>query len=166
MPVDADFRLCSPTRFVADVVAGLVEHGVARERIDSASFGGPPAPGAMPRMVAVGGIAGRGSAAIAGVGTPAPGAAASLRPADGPAVSFSRSGVTSAWYSSFACLLDLAEASAVFAKLGLSHRRLPRLPRQHPVGQRPPRPEPLQPPTPGSALLCCAVPIGDLMLDA
>ncbi len=35
VPADADFRLCGPTRFVADVIAGLVEHGVARERIDS-----------------------------------------------------------------------------------------------------------------------------------
>jgi ferredoxin-NADP reductase/ferredoxin/DMSO/TMAO reductase YedYZ heme-binding membrane subunit len=166
VPADADFRLCGPTRFVADVIAGLVEHGVARERIDSESFGGPPAPGAMPFTAAGTGIAVNGGAAIAGVGTLAPGASASLRPADGPAVSFSRSGVTTAWDSSFACLLDLAEASAVPAssgcRIGACHGWRAKIL----SGNVRHDPEPLEPPAPGSALLCCAVPVGDVVLDA
>ena len=43
VPLHADFRLCGPTRFVADVSAQLIAAGVARERIDSESFGGAPA---------------------------------------------------------------------------------------------------------------------------
>jgi ferredoxin-NADP reductase len=145
VPAGADFRLCGPTRFVADVIAGLVEHGVARERIDCESFGGPPAPLAAPHTPA-------------GVGA--------QRPGDGPAVAFSRSGVTTAWDSSFACLLDLAEANAVPAssgcRIGACHGcRAAVL-----SGTVRHDPEPLAPPAPGSALLCCAIPVGDVVLDA
>ena len=96
-----------------------------------------------------------------------PRAAAGADARDGPAVAFSRSGVTTAWDSSFASLLDLAEANAVPAALGLPHRRLPRLPRRR--ARRAPSattPSRSQPPAAGSALLCCAVPDGDVVLDA
>ena len=146
VPARAEFRLCGPARFVADLTADLIEHGAARERIHSESFGGAPvapapAPSAAPR-------------------TPVPAAGA------GPAVAFSRSGVTTAWDGAFASLLDLAEASAVPAasgcRIGACHGcRTAVL-----SGTVRHDPEPLEQPPPGSALLCCAVPDGDVVLDA
>ena len=145
VPAAADFRLCGPSRFVADLTADLVEHGAARERIHSESFGGAPA------------VA---PATPAGAPPSAPAAG------DGPAVAFSRSGVTTAWDGAFASLLDLAEARAVPAasgcRVGACHGcRTGVL-----SGSVRHDPEPLEQPPPGSALLCCAVPDGDVVLDA
>ena len=137
---DADYRLCGPPRFVSEITAGLVTCGVARERIRSESFGGAPAAmQADARTLAVG---------------------------DGPAVAFSRSGVTTAWTSGSTNLLELAEAHAVPAsagcRIGACHGCATRVM----AGSVRHDPEPLQPPPPGSALLCCAVPEGDVVLDA
>jgi ferredoxin-NADP reductase len=143
VPAEAEFRLCGPSRFVADLTADLVEHGVARGRIQSESFGGAPA------------------APAPASATPAP-----IVAGDGPAVAFSRSGVTTAWDGAFASLLDLAEANAVPAasgcRVGACHGcRAGVL-----SGNVRHEPEPLEQPPPGSALLCCAVPDGDVVLDA
>ncbi len=140
VPRDAEFRLCGPSRFVADLTAGLLDRGVAGERMLSESFGGAPAVAPQPRAPA---------------GTP-----------DGPVVSFSRSRVTTAWDSTFGCLLDLAEANAVQAtsgcRMGSCHGcRVGVL-----AGTVRHEPEPLRPPVAGSALLCCSVPVGDVVLDA
>jgi ferredoxin-NADP reductase len=139
VPADAEFRLCGPSRFVSELTAGLLAHGAVEGRIHSESFGGAP----VVRRAAPGGAAG-----------------------DGPAVAFSRSGVTTTWDASYACLLDLAEANAVRAtsgcRIGACHGCSARVI----AGTVRHEPEPLQPPAPGSALLCCAVPVGDVVLDA
>ena len=142
---DADVRLCGPTGFVADLTEGLVVAGVARERIRSESFGGDPAPAA---------------------GGTAPAAPTAAPVAGGPAVSFSRSGVTTAWAPGSGSLLDVAEANGVpvtpGCRVGACHGcRAGVL-----AGAVRHDPEPLEAPAPGSALLCCAVPEGDVVLDA
>ena len=141
VPTDAEFRLCGPPGFVADVAADLVASGAGSERIASESFGGPP------------------------VARPAP-APVAPPAGDGPAIQFSRSGVTTAWGSGHTSLLEVAEANAVpvasGCRIGACHGcRAGVL-----SGSVRHAPEPIQPPPAGSALLCCAVPEGDVVLDA
>jgi ferredoxin-NADP reductase len=142
VPLDAEFRICGPTGFVADLEAGLRADAVDPSRIRSESFGGRPRP------------------------APAGRAAVAAPPADGaPAVAFARSGVNVAWDPACPNLLELAEANAVRApsgcRIGACHGcRASVL-----DGAVRHQPEPVQPPPPGSALLCCAVPEGDVVLD-
>jgi ferredoxin len=142
VPQDAEFRVCGPNRFVADFVAGLRSAGIDERRIQSESFGGAPAV-----------VARRDSPPVA----PA---------TDGVSVVFSRSDVTRPWNGAHANLLELAEASAVpttsGCRIGACHGcRTAVL-----EGAVRHDPAPLEPPPPGSALLCCALPEGDVVLDA
>jgi ferredoxin-NADP reductase len=139
VPADADFRLCGPTTFVSAIAADLLAGGAHRERIQSESFGGAPAarPTAAP--------------AVAG---------------DGPAIEFSRSGVRTAWGADYGNLLEVAEANAVpvasGCRIGACHGcRAAVL-----TGSVRHDPAPVEPPAAGSALLCCAVPETDVVLDA
>ena len=65
----------------------------------------------------------------------------------------------------FACLLDLAEASDVEASSGCRIGSCHGCSTTVLAGRVRHEPEPLQPPAAGSALLCCAVPDGDVVLD-
>lgn len=165
VPPDADFRLCGPTACVADLTAGLTARGVAAERIESESFGGPPATTRAPTAIA-GAAAGVPSAVPAPPPRPAASTAA-VAPVDiGPTVNFSRSGVIAAWDPALASLLTLAEANAVPAasgcRIGACHGcRVDLLAGSVRYDQ-----EPLEAAPHGSALLCCAVPDGDVVLDA
>ena len=97
------------------------------------------------------------------------GATPSARPAreaTTPAIAFARSDVRTTWDERFTSLLDLAEAHAVpnaaSCRVGSCHGcRATVL-----SGEVHHDPEPLDPPPAGSALLCCARPAGDLVLDA
>jgi ferredoxin-NADP reductase len=138
VPLDAEFRLCGPTAFVAELEAGLREAGVDAARIASESFGG------------------------AAPARPAPAA-----PAAAPlTVAFSRSGVTTAWDPSCGSLLELAEANSVPAASGCRMGACHGCKATVLEGDVRHDPEPAQPPAAGSALLCCAVPQGDLVLEA
>lgn len=143
VPTEAEFRLCGPNGFVADVTAELVTHGVDAARVRSESFGGASAP--RPAV------------------SPPPVPAA---PAGGPAVEFSRSGVATAWGPGFGNLLEVAEANAVpvasGCRIGACHGCRAAIV----TGAVRHDPEPVEPPPAGSALLCCAVPEGDVVLDA
>jgi len=138
-------RLCGPSRFVADITAGLLEHGFERERITSESFGGPPV--------------------VAPVRVPS-GPRAMSAPAREPLVAFARSGVTTAWDARFASLLELAEDRAVPAasgcRIGACHGCRVDIVQ----GSVRHDPAPVERPPAGSALLCCALPEGDVVLDA
>ncbi len=141
VPLDAEFRLCGPAAFVANLSAGLRDAGVAPGAIASESFGG----GGAPTPVA---------------------APATAVPATGHAVTFARSSVATRWGDDHASLLELAEAHAVPAasgcRIGACHGcRATVL-----DGSVSHDPEPLEQPPPGSALLCCARPDGDVVLDA
>ncbi len=145
IPLDAEYRLCGPRSFVADLQAGLLDAGVDATRIASESFGGPrPAPAEAP--------------------APRPAAAA---PSPGtPSVEFSRSGVTAAWEPRCASLLDLAEANGVTPAFGCRAGTCRSCHARVLDGNVRHEPEPLEPAPAGGALLCCAVPEGDVVLDA
>jgi ferredoxin-NADP reductase len=142
VPLDAEFRLCGPTRFVSEMVDGLRAAGVRPDSITSESFGGAPA-------------------------SPAPAPTPAVAPAGGgPSVVFARSSVATTWEGGHGSLLELAEANAVPAasgcRMGACHGcRAAVL-----DGDVRHEPEPLEPPPDGTALLCCARPEGDVVLDA
>ena len=162
VPRDSEFRLCGPTAFVAEISAGLIASGVAEQRIRSESFGGPRQPAA----AAIGRPVGGGARAAVG-GEAAPGCAVhAARAGHGPAVCFERSGVTTCWDASFASLLDLAEANAVAAPSGCRIGSCHGCAASILSGTVRHDPEPLLPPARGSALLCCAQPVGDVVIDA
>jgi ferredoxin-NADP reductase len=145
VPLDAEFRLCGPNRFVSDIVDGLRSAGVDSADIESESFGGAPATSPVAR---------------AEPRAPAGDSAA------GPSVVFARSSVATAWDGAHASLLELAEASAVptssGCRIGACHNcRTTIL-----EGSVRHDPEPLEPAPADSALLCCAHPAGDVVLDA
>jgi ferredoxin len=90
-------------------------------------------------------------------------------PADGPTLTFARSGVTVRFgegeASPWGSLLEVAEAADVpvgwSCRTGVCHRCETGLV----SGEVSYRPEPLDAPAPGNALLCVAVPAGDVTLD-
>jgi ferredoxin-NADP reductase len=142
IPPDAEYRLCGPHAFVADLQAGLREAGVAAERIRSESFGDAPRarPATSPAQPSV--------------------------PESATSVAFSRSGVTTAWDPRCASILELAEANGVATSSGCRIGACQSC--RAPVLQGAVRhdPEPIEPAPSGSALLCCAVPDGHVVLDA
>ena len=139
IPTVAQFRLCGPTQFVADLAEELVARGVDPSRIQSESFGGSPVVRRVPAAA------------------PATG---------GPAVEFSRSGISAVYRAQHASLLDVAEANGVpvasGCRIGACHGCRAGVV----AGTVRHEPEPAEPPPAGSALLCCAVPEGDVVLDA
>jgi ferredoxin-NADP reductase len=142
VPLDAEFRLCGPSAFVAQIAAGLRAAGVDAAAIRSESFGGAPAE------------------------APASPARAAATRAGAPSVVFARSSVETTWEGGHASLLELAEAHAVPAasgcRIGACHSCSATVLR----GAVRHDPEPLEAPGPRTALLCCARPEGDLVLDA
>ena len=139
VPDGAEHYLCGPAAFLDGLTAGLRAEGVPDEQIRSERFGGAAAP----RPAA-----------------PAPASAAS-----GSAVAFSRSGVNVTWDQSCATLLDLAEANGVQAASGCRIGSCHSCRTDVLDGSVSHDPAPLDPPPAGSALLCCARPVGDVVLD-
>ncbi len=148
VPTDADFYLCGPGPFMEDIAAALTARGVAPERVSSELFG--PAKASTPGIVGAPSIEPH-----APTGTPGA----------GPLISFSRSNLSVAWDPSFASLLELAEACDVpvrwSCRTGVCHTCETGLV----SGEVSYRPDPLEPPAPGSALICCSQPGGELTLD-
>jgi len=147
IPLDAEFRLCGPNAFVAELGRGLHGAGVDAARIQSESFGWAPA---------------RPSAHPAPVAGPAPDSG----PGSGPSVAFRRSGLTATWEQDCTNILELAEANGVPAASGCRIGACHSCRAQVLDGAVRHDPEPLEPPAAGIALLCCAVPDGDVVLDA
>jgi ferredoxin-NADP reductase len=149
MPGDAEFRLCGPGRFVAELSDGLRRAGIDAAAIQSESFGGAPArlAGTAPEKAS-------------------PKAAAEARePGAGPSVVFARSSVAARWEGAHSSLLELAEANAVPATSGCRSGSCHGCRATVLAGAVRHHPEPLDPPPAGSALLCCARPEGDVVLD-
>jgi len=149
MPLDADFRLCGPIAFVADLEAGLRRAGVDDARVQSERFGGAPA--ASPSLHTT---------------SPPDPAPAPVASGTGFSVAFARSGITATWECDAVSVLELAEAHGVPAasgcRVGACHGCRARIL----DGRVRHEPEPLEPPPAGSALLCCAVPEGNVVVDA
>ena len=148
VPRDADFYLCGPASFLASFTSGLKEWGVATDRIHSEIFG--PGESITP------GIAPSSKPPA----HPPPGS-----PGTGPQVSFTRSGLTVPWASTFKSLLDFAEACDVPVKwscrTGVCHTCESAL-----IGGAVDYlPDPLEPPGEGNVLICCSQPRGDVEID-
>ena len=149
VPRDADFYLCGPTVFMADMKEALAAFGVPPERTHVEIFNGGESmtPG------------------IAGVPTRAP-----HLPEDavntGPLVSFARSGIAAHWNASaYQSILELAEACDVpvrwSCRSGVCHNCESGLISGSVVYE----PDPLDSPAGGNVLICCARPHGDVVID-
>jgi ferredoxin-NADP reductase len=148
LPADATAYLCGPDTFMAAMRESLVSLGFEASRVHSELFGGVSAinPG------------------LTGVvrKTPhlPPGVAGT-----GPAVTFARSGLTVPWSEEYPSLLEFAEACDVptrwSCRTGVCHTCVT------PVlsGRVDYDPDPLEPPAAGEALVCCARPREDVVLD-
>jgi ferredoxin-NADP reductase/MOSC domain-containing protein YiiM len=148
LPRTATVYLCGPPPFMAAMREALGQLGLDAARIHTETFGARAAinPGLTDS-----------------VSTPPhqpPGPAGS-----GPQVTFARSNLTVPWHERYGSVLELAEACAVptrwSCRTGVCHTC------QTPVlsGWTRYRPDPLEPPEPGTALVCCARPDTDLVLD-
>ncbi|MBV8997647.1 MAG: MOSC domain-containing protein, partial [Solirubrobacterales bacterium] len=148
VPSDADFYICGPGPFMHDIAAAITANGAAPERISIEVFG--PAEAITP--------------GIAGGSQRTPHEPAGAR-GDGPSISFSRSNLSVPWDSSFSSLLELAEACDVpvrwACRTGVCHTCETALI----SGELSYRPDPLEPPPLGSALICCSEPRGEVTLD-
>jgi len=148
VPTDADFYLCGPTGFMRDIGTALTARGAAPDRVSREVFGAADA--ITPGVVG------------APKRSPHP---PSGQPGPGPLVSFARSNLSAAWDPRFASLLEFAEACDVpvrFAcRTGVCHTCVTGLV----SGQVSYRPEPLEPPEPGAALICCSQPSDEVTLD-
>jgi ferredoxin-NADP reductase/MOSC domain-containing protein YiiM/ferredoxin len=146
VPREAQFYLCGPSGFLQDLTAGLTAWGVTADQIHAEIFGtlGSITPG----MKAV-------------THSPHPPAELGL----GPQVSFARSGLTVPWDTRYGSLLELAEACDVAVRwscrTGVCHTCETTLI----AGNVEYEPEPLDPPAPGAALICCSRPRGEVVLD-
>jgi ferredoxin-NADP reductase/MOSC domain-containing protein YiiM/ferredoxin len=147
-PRDAEAYLCGPASFMDEISAGLASIGLDASRIHTEPFGSAPAltPGI----------------ASAPARTPHPPAG---EPGSGPMIEFARSNLAVPWSDDFASLLELAEACDVpvrwSCRTGVCHSCETTLI----AGTVEYDPDPVEPPADGSALICCAQPRVDVVLD-
>ena len=148
VPKTADFYLCGPAAFLADLTAGLKSWNVADSCIHSEIFGAGPSitPG------------------IASI-TPRPPHPPSITVGSGPKVSFTRSGLTVPWNSRYGSLLEFAEACDIpvrwSCRVGVCHTCESGLI----DGRVDYSPEPLDRPSDGNVLICCSTPLSQVELD-
>jgi ferredoxin-NADP reductase/MOSC domain-containing protein YiiM len=143
----SDFYLCGPSPFLQAMRGGLQSWGVSGANVHMEIFG------------TVDSIT-PGVAQVAHTPHPLEG-----RPGPGPSISFARSGITAAWDPKFASLLELAEACDVpvrwSCRTGVCHTCMTGLI----GGSVTYNPEPLERPSSGNVLVCCAQPSADLVID-
>ena len=148
LPSGADAYLCGPAAFMAEVSAALVAAGLSAARVSTEVFGAGPAqtPGI----------------AAAAARPPHPPAGT---PGSGPLIEFARSDLSARWDPGYASLLELAEACDVpvrwSCRTGVCHSCETAVL----SGAVSYAPDPVDEPAGGSALICCAQPRDDLILD-
>jgi ferredoxin-NADP reductase/MOSC domain-containing protein YiiM/ferredoxin len=148
LPQTADFYLCGPPAFLAELTGALQSWGVPYARIHSETFGTESAvtPGI----------------ASTAARTPHP---PEGNPGSGPAVSFTRSGLSVPWNARFPSLLEFAEACDVpvrwSCRSGVCHMCESGLI----DGEVRYAPEPLDRPAEGNVLICCSTPLAGLEVD-
>jgi ferredoxin-NADP reductase/MOSC domain-containing protein YiiM/ferredoxin len=147
-PRDAEAYLCGPAPFMEEISAGLAAMGIDASRIRTEPFG--PASPVTPGI------------AVTPARTPHPPAG---QPADGPTIQFARSNLAIPWSTEYSSLLELAEACDVpvrwSCRTGVCHTCETTLI----AGELGYNPDPVEPPAAGSALICCAQPAGEVVLD-
>jgi ferredoxin-NADP reductase/MOSC domain-containing protein YiiM len=144
---DCDFYLCGPTAFLKSLFDGLLEWGIPEHRIHYEFFG--PA-SALKDRERVSGPKRR---------------AGTSECCEEIEVTFSRSGVTANWNPSFESILDLAEANGLSpdysCRSGVCQTCISDLQE----GEVEYVLEPLDPPDPGSILICCSKPKTNVVVD-
>ena len=149
LPRDATVYMCGPDAFMADMRGALADAGIDPARIHTELFGGP-----------------------ACRSTPASSTSRSVRPhppagpaGTGPAVSFSRSGLTVNWSTDYGSILELAEACDVPTRFscrsGVCHTCVTPVIAGTTAYTQPP----LEPPPDGTVLICTAEPVDGIVLD-
>ncbi|MEU9522783.1 MOSC and FAD-binding oxidoreductase domain-containing protein [Streptomyces sp. NPDC048224] len=148
VPRDATAYVCGPDAFMSDVKNALAAAGVSTSAIHTELFGalGAITPGLRHQS-------GRPPHQPAGA------------PGTGPMVTFARSGISTPFPDSGGSLLELAEACDVpvrwSCRTGVCHTCVT----AQLAGDISYRPMPLEPPSRGEALICCARPDSDVVLD-
>ena len=147
VPREGQFYLCGPPTFLRELTADLAAWGVSADHIHTEIFG--TLDSITPGMKTV---------------THSPHLPVEP-PGLGPQVSFARSGLTLPWDAKYRSLLELAEACDVpvrwSCRTGVCHTCETALI----AGKVEYEPEPLDPPAPGEALICCSRPRGEVVLD-
>jgi ferredoxin-NADP reductase/MOSC domain-containing protein YiiM len=148
VPASASAYVCGPASFMSDMHDALTAIGVDPDRIHTELFGALPSinPG------------------LTGQTRRAPHAPAGP-PGTGPLVTFARSGISVPFATSRRSVLELADACDVptrwACRTGVCHTcTTPLL-----SGEVTYSPDPLEPPTDGDVLICCARPGTDIVLD-
>jgi ferredoxin-NADP reductase/MOSC domain-containing protein YiiM len=148
IPRNTEYYLCGPADFLAELPPGLVAHGVPAQQIHTEIFGARPAqePGIVPACQR-------------------PPHQPAVTPGTGPAVSFSRSDVSTRFSPAYGSLLELAEACDVpvrwSCRTGVCHSCETDLL----AGVVAYDPEPIDPPGDGKVLICCCRPVVEVVLD-
>jgi ferredoxin-NADP reductase/MOSC domain-containing protein YiiM len=148
LPSDASAYLCGPETFMDDVAAALAGAGLDPARVHTERFGSrsPINPGVV-----------RADAPPPHQPPGPPGA--------GPAVTFARSGLSTAWSDGYASVLELAEACDVptqwSCRTGVCHTCVTAVLSGEASYETPP----LEPPGADELLICSAQPTADLVLD-
>jgi ferredoxin-NADP reductase/MOSC domain-containing protein YiiM/ferredoxin len=148
LPTDADAYLCGPATFLADLTADLTGLGLAPARIHTEVFG--VTPGIAPGVVG----------AHTSPPHPPPGP-----PGPGPAVTFVRSDLTVTWDPGYPNLLELAEACDVPVRWSCRTGVCQTCRTSIFAGAVAYTPEPVEQPTDGETLVCCARPVTEVILD-
>ena len=148
LPAHAEAYVCGPASFMTAVSLALADCGLDAGRIHTETFGAGAA--LTPGVVVSGATAPHQPA-----GTPG----------TGPQVSFARSAVSAPWGAGYPALLEFAEACDVptrwACRTGVCHTcETPLL-----SGAVRYDPEPLDAPTAGNVLICCAQPTEDVVVD-
>jgi ferredoxin-NADP reductase/MOSC domain-containing protein YiiM len=148
LPHTADAYLCGPTAFMQELATSLAVFGLEPGRIRSEIFG--TAPAQTPGIVDA---------------TARPPHQPAGPPGTGPTISFARSGLSVKWGSTYASLLELAEACSVptrwACRTGVCHSCETGVL----SGTVAYSPDPVDAPADGNVLICCSQPGGDLVLD-
>jgi len=148
LPIEADFYLCGPTGFLADIHRDLVSLGVPPASVHQEVFGSA-------NSIEPGVAKGELKSPHPPVGYQG----------GGPLVSFTRSGLAVEWDNRFGSLLELAEACDVPVKwscrTGVCHMCECGIL----DGRLRYAPEPLDQPAAGNALICCSIPESQVNLD-
>ncbi|WP_112238420.1 MOSC and FAD-binding oxidoreductase domain-containing protein [Kribbella monticola] len=146
LPVDASAYICGPASFMADLREALTAAGLAPDHIHTELFGALPSTNP--------GVTGQ----VSRPPHQPPGA-----PGTGPMVTFARSGISTPFDGT--SLLELAEACDVptrwSCRTGVCHTCVTPLL----SGEVSYSPSPLEPAPEGQALICCARPTDDVVLD-
>ena len=148
VPASADAYVCGPAAFMQEVSAALAGLGLAAPRIHTELFGA--APSQTPGIAAA---------------PPRQPHQPAGQPGSGPLIAFARSDLAVSWNPDYASLLELAEACDVpvrwSCRTGVCHSCETAVV----SGSLAYAPDPVDAPAADSALICCAQPLSDLVLD-